>query len=127
MTDIRIVDATGQDIPQLPTLPMQSDTVESYIPEELIQKDIASFMGITAKEAGLYNDNIRSLLSYARSQTTDHSLEGLKSVIRGVENKLGSPPFSEKRIGYVSRYVYLITQEAKLRKERQTIEGVANL
>lgn len=94
--------------------------LESPVFPELQERAIGQALGFEKdSEYGQNQDNLQLLLKYAKSQTDDHSPESLKWVIRSLEMKLGSPPLSEKRITYLSRYVYLEMESKKIEKEKE--------
>lgn len=120
MADIRDLTDTGEvkEAPQ--EKPMESKQIEGSVFPELEAKSIASVMGIERdSELAQYKNKIGTLLEYAKSQTTDHSLESLKWVIRSLELKIGTPPFAEKRINYIARYAYLMMEGKKIDKEKE--------
>lgn len=91
--------------------------------QEIQIKSVSQVLGIEkSSEISLYADKINTLIEYAKTQTKDLSPENLKWVIRSLELKLGTPPFSEKRISYVARYAYLLLEENKIKKEKQQFE-----
>jgi hypothetical protein len=125
MADIRDVNDKGEVInaPQETQPINKPDTIDGSIFPELEIKAIGSIMGLERdSELGQYKEKINTLIEYAKSQTTDHSLENLKQVIRHLQTKLGSPPIAEKLINYISRYAYLLNEEIRLKKQRETFE-----
>ena len=121
--DIKIINDQGK-VETKDTLPMDSKrNVDALALPEMESRAIGQVMGLEKdSEFGQYQDKIQTLLDYAKSQTDDHSLENLKWVVRSLELKLGTPPFAEKRITWLSRYAYLSTEEAKLKKEKEVFE-----
>lgn len=123
MSDITVVNDTGE-VEKAPQ-PMVSEHLDGDYLGELEFKSIASVMGLEREsELNLYKDKINTLLSYAKTQTDDPTPENLKWVIRSLELKLGTPPFAEKRINWVSRYAYLMTEEARILKEKEKFTRV---
>lgn len=120
-TDIKIVNENGEVKQPEKQEPMESQyAVDSDIVPELQQRMIGQVLGLEKDiEFDKYSDKLSLLVSYAKSQTTDHSPESLKWAIRSLEMKLGSPPIAEKRIAYVARYAYLEMEERKIKKEKE--------
>src|SRR6266567_1791459 len=113
--DIKVVDESGQEITPDNT-PMESKQIDGDVMTPLLQRAIGNVLGLEKdSEFGRYQDKINTLLDYAKSQTKDFSPESIKWIIRSLEMKLGSPPLAEKRISFVSRYAYLLQEEAKLK------------
>lgn len=71
-----------------------------------LEHELGTFFGLeTDGEKSSNADKIKSILSWAKAQTEDHSPENLKWVVRDLEFKLGSPGIGEKIIDYVYQYV----------------------
>lgn len=127
MADIREVTPLGEvkpygdapaETPPVQNVPNQ--TVTGQVLPELEKKAICQVMGLENDgDADRYSEKIDILLDYAKTQTTDKTLEGLKWAVRNLEMKLGSPPLSEKRINYVAQFAYLELQQKKLQKEKE--------
>ncbi len=123
MSDIRIVDETGKEVVPPKPLPMESKQIEGDIQTPMLERAIGNVLGLEKdSEFGQYKDKIQTLLDYAKSQTSDHSPENLKWIIRSLEMKLGTPSLAEKRISYVARYAFLLAEEAKINKEKKQFE-----
>jgi len=112
--------APGEVVAEEAPKPINSEKNVSAppIPEVEITA-IAEYMDIDRKEATKYAEEVQSLIEWAKRQTADHSIENLKSMIRGLELRIGTPPISEKRISYMARYAYLDMQDRKIRKEME--------
>ncbi len=117
---IKIVDENGiEKVPNNAPIVSELNASAPVIPELQIRA-IADVMGLeTRGEEHLYADKIDTLLEWARTQTKDHSPEGIKSVIRRLEIKLGSPPLAEKKISYVARHAYLLMDKLLAKQERK--------
>ena len=131
MNMIRTVDSDGEvepteEAPKEVAEPQA--TVDPPLLPELQTKAIEDVMGLEDKaDKARYRDNVQTLLEWAKTQTTDHSPSNLMWVIRSLELKLGTPPLAEKRIIWMSRYAYLMTEKGKLDKEvKQFEQGSAN-
>lgn len=114
MTQIRIVGEDGKPVtPEIERKPLEPGTsVTAPVVQDIQANAVAEAMGLDKHEKNRYSDKIDTLLEYARANTKDHSPEGLKWAIRKLELKLGSTPFSEKKVSYLSRYAYLLLEKA---------------
>ena len=91
--------------------------------QELMRSSIEQVMGLEESgEKHRYRDKVDTLIEYVKTQTTDMSPESVKWVIRSLELKLGTPPFSEKRINYVAQFAYLMSEKRKLDSEIKSFE-----
>jgi hypothetical protein len=123
--DIKIVNEHGLVTPPIAPAPMQSSALDGGLMDGYLERSIGSVLGLeTSSELSVNKAKINTLLNYAKSQTEDHSPENLKWVIRSLELKLGTPPFAEKRVNWLSRYAYLLTEEKKIQKEKEAFERV---
>ena len=84
--------------------------------EEIELNAISSALDIDAKDSN-YTDEIGWLLDYAKDQSEDNSVEGLKWAIRELEIQVGTPPYLEDRVKYLARYAYLYLEDKKTRAE----------
>lgn len=124
--NIQIVDNAGNPIADSPQKPQAASAqVEGDVMGQIERRSVGQVLGIeNDHDYGRYDAELGTLLAYAKSQTTDHSPQSLKWVIRSLEMKLGSPPFGEDRVKYVRNYAYLLLQEKKLREEKQKFERI---
>lgn len=121
--DIKIIGDNGQEVVPESKPFVSEQSISAPVMPELESKAVGQVMGLEKEsELGQYRDEIQTLLDYAKSQTTDHSLDNLKWVIRSLEYKIGTPPLSEKRISYLARYAYLLTEGKKIEKEKELFE-----
>ena len=119
MPDIVIV---GQKEPEELKTP---EPVSAPVGQELVRNAVEQVMGLDDQgDKHRYHDKVDTLIEYVKTQTTDLSPESVKWVIRSLELKLGTPPFSEKRINYVAQFAYLMSQKRKLDKDIRSFETV---
>jgi len=121
--DIKIVSQDGKEIEtsSSPILSPQTTTGGS----NLDQKAIGQVLGLeTSSQLSKYSDNLKTLVEYAKSQTEDHSPENLKWVIRSLKANLGSAPFGEDNVKFISRYCYLLNDERRIKEERKKFEKI---
>lgn len=124
--NIKVVDASGKEV-------NTSSKIDTEAPQQvsgpalprLLEDSVAELLGIEdSAEKNRSMDKIQTLIEYAKSQTTDHSPENIKWAIRHLEIKLGTPPLAEKRINWLSRYAYLLSEKKKLDNELMSFEQI---
>ena len=124
--DIKIVNSEGKEVHT--SAKIDTETPEQMSGEalpRLLEDSVAEVMGIEdSAEKNRSMDKIQTLIEYAKSQTTDHSPENIKWAIRHLELKLGTPPLAEKRINWLSRYAYLLSEKKKLDSELMSFESI---
>jgi hypothetical protein len=121
--DIKIITPDGKPVEEVPV--KSPDPIVGSQPDELNQHEIGKVLGIeNESEFNKYQPNLKTLVDYAKTQTTDHSPENLKWVIRSLEVRLGTPPFAEDRVKFITRYAYLLSEERKIKEERKKFEGL---
>ena len=104
---------------------------EVKAPEQPLSEAVSSELELNAITSALdiegddsnYTDEIRWLLDYAKDQSEDHTVEGLKWAIRELETKLGTPPFLEDRVKFMARYAFLFMEGKKTNKELKKMMG----
>ena len=100
--------------PQPVSAPVEQQVVRSAVEQVMGLEDMA--------DKSRYAHKVDTLIEYVKTQTKDMSPESVKWVIRSLELKLGTPPFSEKRINYVAQYCYLLTEKKKIDKDIKSFE-----
>lgn len=121
--DIQIVTPEGKPVEKKETPQVDPTPVDGMQPDELYQREVGKVLGVeNESDFNAYQANLKTLVDYAKSQTEDHSPENIKWIIRSIETKLGSPPFAENRIKFISRYVYLLTEGKRIEAERKKFE-----
>jgi len=94
--------------------------VSAPVKPEIMKLAVEDAMGLeNAEEKYRYKEKVETLLEYVKTQTNDWSPESIKWVIRSLELKLGTPPFSEKRINYVAQYAWLCMETQRLAEEKE--------
>jgi hypothetical protein len=124
--DITVVDDKGKPV-EVSEVPVKDtvDALQGSQPNEMDQRAIGQVLGIeNESEFSKYQLNLKTLVDYAKTQTTDHSPENLKWVIRSLEVKLGTPPFAEDRVKFITRYVWLLSEGKKIEEERKKFEKI---
>jgi len=92
------------------------ETLDDTASKEIELNAISDALDLDIKDTN-YTDEVRWLLEYAKDQTEDKSVEGLKWAIRELETKLGTPPFLEDRVKFMARYAFLFMEGKKTSKE----------
>jgi hypothetical protein len=117
MADILIVDQKKEEPQQVSE---QHEGVSAPVQPELVRSSREEAMGLeSSQEKHRYQDKIDTLMQYVKTQTQDLSPENVKWIIRSLELKLGTPPFSERRINYVAQYAYLCMETKRLEKDKE--------
>ena len=120
MADILIV---GREETKEPKEIIPPVGISAPVGEELIRSAVEQVMGLEDEgDKNRYRDKVDTLIEYVKTQTKDLSPESVKWVIRSLELKLGTPPFSEKRISYVAQFAYLLSEKRKLDKDIKSFE-----
>ena len=120
MSTIRDISSSGEIQTPTPEKPLVSENnISAPVIPQLETQAIADIFNMEGKEVIKYSDKLELLLEYAKTQTTDHSLENLKWVIRGLEMKLGTSPLGEKLINRLTQYAYLCLEGKKIDKEKE--------
>jgi hypothetical protein len=93
------------------------DQISPPIDTELEIVAITDILGLTREEVGKYHDKIDTILEWAKSKSTDHSLENLKWVIRDLGFNLGTPPLGQKLVNWLAEYAYLNKESNIINKQ----------
>ena len=122
--DIKILDASGA--------PVETSTVEvkapvgveqNVQPDDSMQRAVGQVLGIeNESEFNRYQPSLKTLTDFAKTQTKDQSPESIKWVIRNLEAKLGTPPFAEDRVKFITRFVWLLMDEKRISEEKKKFE-----
>jgi hypothetical protein len=119
MADIKIVSTEPEKDESIGT----ASTIESPVSEQLIQNALAEVSGVE-NEVHKYSSELKNLLEWAKQNTDDHSIEGLRWAIRQLDMRLGSTQIGEKRIHLLNRFAYLEMQGKKIKKELEKISRI---
>lgn len=123
--DIKVVTPEGHPVEEKAEIIASPSGVGGSQPDEIYQKEIGRVLGLeNESDFNKYQPNLKTLVDYAKSQTTDHSPENLKWIVRSLNAKLGSPPFGEDRIKFISRYTYLLNEQKRIDAERKKFEQI---
>jgi len=89
---------------------------------EILQQQVAQLFDLKTNEVSQFANKIQTLIDYAKTQTDNHSPEGIKWAIRDLSFKVGTPPLGEKMINYLTLYAYTRSNRDKLDKQIAKIE-----
>lgn len=137
MSQIRDVDKQGRIVepaavdekPTAKTLIENADNVRSMVVggeplQEALIKAVEQVMGLDSDtERHRYAPKVQTLLEWAKTQTKEHTPENIMWAIRSLELKTGTPPLAEKRINYIARMAYLLTEGKKIDSEIKSLSG----
>jgi len=120
--EIKVIGPEGKEVvPETPkemTEPVETPVVTG----DLLFQQVGQMFDFKPSEIGQYHDKLDTLINYAKTQTDDHSPEGLKWAIRSLENKVGTPPLGEKMVNYLSTYAYIKLESLKFAEMAKTYE-----
>ena len=68
-----------------------------------------------------YAKEIKTLISWARTQSDKHDPVNLKWILRNLQMKLGTPPLAEKMITRAARYAYLDLESKSINDEKLSL------
>lgn len=128
MSDIRIVNPDGSPMEIEPAKELVvPPTVIGPVTPELELRAIGRAMGFeNESDFSRYSDKLEILRDYAQAFRNSPSLEDTKWAIRDLEVKMGTPPFAEKKINFISQYAYLLLEEKRIKQERERFEKAKN-
>lgn len=126
MSDIRVLDETGEELNQKVEVKDPENPVSAPLTPELEIAAVADVLGIAKEDMGLYDDKLQDLLKYAKMKTNDYSQEGIKWALRSLEISLNSPSVGEKMIDYLHRYAYLYLEGQRNNEEMKKFTGGSN-
>ena len=115
--DIKVVDVPVEEKIEA----KEPDTVVSTTGQLLVQS-VAEMFDLKPSESSKFQSKINTLIDYAKTQTDQHSPEGIKWALRSLALKVGTPPLGEKLITYLTKYAYLATEKKNLEKEIEKYE-----
>ena len=117
--DIKVLDNQGEEVKQTE----MKEPEFTPVPEgEIMLHSVGQMFDLRPTEIPGFKSKINLLIDYAKSQTEDRSLEGIKWAIRSLQGKVGTPPLGEKWINYLSKYAYLKLEGIRLQQEAEQYE-----
>lgn len=107
--------ATGEALEaQTPPRDDAPGAIPAPIYDEANTKMVARIFNLDDKEISRYDSKIKDILDWAKSNAKGKTQEDLAWAIRSLETRTGTPPMGEKRISFLHRYIYLLSERDKL-------------
>lgn len=122
MNEIREV-ADGKLVEEAPVAPSAplGTSLNGFSEGEVDKMAVAQLLGLeTSSEQSKYSDQLDDIVAWAKSEGYKDPQE-LKWIVRSLQDRLGSPPLSEKWITRVARYAHLSMETQKLEAEKQSL------
>lgn len=112
--EIKII---GQDTTEVEQLEQRDvSPVEGANDGEINQIAVRQVLEI---EKGEYQDELETILEWAKSQTKSDEYTDLKWAIRDLSMRLGTPTHGD-RIKHLARFAYLDLEEKRIQKEKSS-------
>lgn len=121
---IKLVDQEGKE--QVPEAVQPKDPESTTITGDMLNQSVGQIFNLRPNEIVQNKEQIELLLDYAKTQTDDKSLEGLKWAIRNLQDKVGTPPLGQRWLPYLSKYCYIKLESMKFAKEAEKYERSYN-
>lgn len=109
-----------EETPQEPQVMQTQQT--PYIEGDLLIQSVGQIFNMRPQEIQASKERLNLLIDYAKTQTDDHTTEGLKWAIRALQGRVGTPPLGEKWLPYLSKYAYIKLESLKMQKEVEKYE-----
>lgn len=92
--------------------------------EEMIYKKVAETLGLdNFSEMEKYKNEIKMISEYVHKLGGEDIMD-FEWHVKQLEQRIGSPALGEKKITNVARYVYLLTEKARVSEEINKIGGL---
>lgn len=120
--NIKIVDNQGNEVVQEPPKPIENPQTSAGLPEGYMDQLAASqVLGLeNDSDRAQYKDELQKIIEWAKLEGYE-TPESLKWTIRKLQDRLGTPPLTEKWITRVARYATLALQEQRIRQEQDSL------
>lgn len=113
---IKVVGSTGEEIK--PEVRDYEAPEKTPVKEgEVILQQVGQLFDLKPTECQKYANKLRTLIEYAKTQTDDHSVMGIKWTIRSLQGKVGTPPLGQKWIAYLTEYAHLKLEGMERQKD----------
>lgn len=121
MSEIRIVE-DGKVVENTPQEIAASPVNDMGFPEGFLDEQaVAQVTGLeNDSDKSAHKDDIKAIIKWAKLEGYD-THEGLKWMIRKLQDRLGTPPLTEKWITRLSRYATLALQEQRIKSEQESL------
>lgn len=100
------------------------EPISQPVGEEMIYKKVAETLGLESfSEMEKYRNEIKRIADYAKEQGNEDIMD-FQWFVKQLEGRIGSPALGEKKICNVARYVYLLTEKARVDEEINKMGGI---
>jgi len=97
--------------------------ISQPVMEEMIYKKVAEVLGLeNFSEMEKYKDEIKMISDYIHEQGGE-DITDFEWQVKQLEHKIASPALGEKKITNVARYVYLLTENKRIKDEIEKLGG----
>jgi len=121
--DIKIMGEDGKEKIESQVTPSNGEkSVEPYETGELLLPQIGEIFNLTPNEVNESKGKINTILDYAKTQTEDRSVEGLKWAIRSLQDKVGTPPLGQKWLPFLAEYAFIALETGKWEEKKRSFE-----
>lgn len=115
--DDRVVDEQPAADPIVAT----NSPVNGFSNGEVDKMAVGQLLGLeTHSEQAKYSDQLDEIVAWAKQEGYKDTQE-LRWIVRSLQDRLGSPPITEKWVTRVSRYAHLSMETQKLEAEKQEL------
>lgn len=91
--------------------------------EEMIYKKVAEVLGLeNFSDMEKYKNEIKMISDYVHDQGSEDIMD-FEWAVKQLEGKIGSPALGEKKIVNVARYVYLLTENKRIKEQIDKMGG----
>jgi hypothetical protein len=100
------------------------EPISQPVGEEVIYKKVAETLGLeNFAEMEKYKDQIKMIAEYVKEQGGE-DITDFAWHVKQLEMRIGTPALGEKSITNVARYVYLLTEDKRIKSELEKMGGV---
>lgn len=118
--DIKILDEQGVEKTQEEVKEPVNE--QPYKLGELLVPQIAEMFNLNPNELTENKAKLNTVLDYAKTQTDDHTAEGLKWAIRKLQDRVGTPPLGQKWLPYLAEYAFVAMETTKWNEKMESFE-----
>lgn len=92
--------------------------------EEMIYKKVAETLGIeNFSDMEKYKNEIKMISDYVHEQGGEDIMD-FEWKVKQLEMRIGTPALGEKRISNLARYVYLLTENKRIKEQIDKMGGI---
>jgi len=120
--DIKVLDPQGKEVPVETVAPPNPSDTTPVKDGEIFLQQVGAIFNFTPQESSKNKNKLNLLVDFAKTQTDDHSVEGLRWAIRSLEGKLGTPPLGQQWLPYLCEYAFLKMEQMRVQKKTEEYE-----